>query len=611
MSELEKSGSAEFVENSNSWGKSSNSELATKAQELNKSRSNVWNSSNTPINYIENLDEWKKFRKHFAEMAKKKEKEIGEILELSEEKRDDLDIYRQEKTKLDVELQKIIWSLLYQLYNHIDFFSEIKDKIDTLINSWVQRNPIFVKMEDLGNDKLLVKLISDGELPQEKKDKLCEDVKMQLSEQWYNLSNMEFERCNKEQEDFKLNWNDATITQTIEWENINIWNDDLSWTINEDDKQNDETENDWWEINLLHLYLLLTEKNTKDYFLSFLDDSEKEELRKLELDPNLKNLLDKYKEIQRQLSRVSSKIDILTNEVSEIDDECSKYENDIVWLQENYNEQENSFFLNSHLSWEKVYLDDFVASPMVDKQIRYILELKKKWLPIPKTILLYWWHNLWKTHTAKLLGTELDRKLYHILSYDISNPEFEDAGLVLSSIFSTAINKKEPCIIFLDEMEKYTEWLKWSIYQNLIENTITRYISKIKKSNLDIIIVWSVSDKSKINPNLMKLELFEKQIPFEKYWKEECKKLLQKIISKKWLKLWDDVNIDDILPEIPDTEWWRNPEYIKRLIDIAQDYHLLNSENFESDMIISQTDIKEATKLMKEYSRSTADHVWF
>ena len=87
--------------------------------------------------------------------------------------------------------------------------------------------------------------------------------------------------------------------------------------------------------------------------------------------------------------------------------------------------------------------------------------------------------------------------------------------------------------------------------------------------------------------------------------------MLEQIMKKKWLKFSEDVEMSDVISNIPNIEWCRNPEYIKCLIDTAEDYHLLNSEAPEFDNIISISDIKQAMKLMKDRNLSSAEHMWY
>ena len=77
------------------------------------------------------------------------------------------------------------------------------------------------------------------------------------------------------------------------------------------------------------------------------------------------------------------------------------------------------------------------------------------------------------------------------------------------------------------------------------------------------------------------------------------------------MSFFSDVKLSDIISKLANSEWERNPEYIKCLIDEAEDYHLLNSENPEFDNTISISDIIEAMKLMKDRNRSSAEHMWY
>ena len=114
-----------------------------------------------------------------------------------------------------------------------------------------------------------------------------------------------------------------------------------------------------------------------------------------------------------------------------------------------------------------------------------------------------------------------------------------------------------------------------------------------------------------MDPSLLKQDVFQKQIEFEKYWDDECKELLQQIMQTKWLKFDKDVKLRDIISKLASSEWERNPEYIKCLIDTAEDYHLLNSEDPEFDNIISVSDINEAIKLIKDRNHSSAERMWY
>jgi hypothetical protein len=47
-------------------------------------------------------------------------------------------------------------------------------------------------------------------------------------------------------------------------------------------------------------------------------------------------------------------------------------------MNENMEKMNQTYFLDSYQSTKKVSLDDFVASPIVEKQVKYLIESYKK-----------------------------------------------------------------------------------------------------------------------------------------------------------------------------------------------------------------------------------------
>jgi ATP-dependent 26S proteasome regulatory subunit len=199
--------------------------------------------------------------------------------------------------------------------------------------------------------------------------------------------------------------------------------------------------------------------------------------------------------------------------------------------------------------------------------------------------------------------------MYYIKSYDIFTWWFSDPNIMLDTIFKSAIDKKEPCIIFLDEIESFIWWYAWSPYQNLIENTIRHHISKIKESDaVDIIIIWAISEKNKISPSLLKQDVFSKQIYFDNLPENRCVDFINKLAAENSVTIWSDVDVTKLVSSLKDHD--RNQEYIKKLMNIAIDSHKLNSWE-EDDSVLSMEDFNEALKVMLYYSRSTSQNVWF
>jgi len=198
--------------------------------------------------------------------------------------------------------------------------------------------------------------------------------------------------------------------------------------------------------------------------------------------------------------------------------------------------------------------------------------------------------------------------MYHIKSYDIFTWWFSDPNAMLDAIFTWAIKKKEPCIIFLDEIESYTHWYDGSPYQNLLENTIRHHISKIKDSNLDIIIIWAISDKKKVNPDLFKQDVFSQQIFFAPLNTGKSEELFNKIIEEKGLKLWKDVNIHKIF-EKKLKNIYVDPEYMKRIIAFTIDFHKLNETSNPDNNILSQKDFDDAIDYIDR--NINASRIWY
>lgn len=587
---------------------SSRVELAEIQNELSKTVSSAPNPSKAPLNYIDNMDEREKSQKEYDKKVREKQQELAMVLQISEDKLEEISEFRREKARIDIEIQKTIWSFCNKLYPYIDFLNEVANAINEWMQNMIDSNQESQEESVEEPQKYRVKVKVDRELTLEQKEELEQNIFSQLSEKWMDPENIVIDYEIHSSEELSRDIEEIRNAENAKSEDVEQSEDE------EEDEEEQEQVDETSEIKqnippILSTYFQLTSEDSREFFKSLLDDQYVEWMENLI--ENVKDLENRYKELWYQSYYLSEKIDKLEDESSKIDETWLKYENDIISLQEDKDKRDQSYFLNSHKSTKKVSIEDLVTTPVVKKQINHILNLYKKWLSIPKTILLYWWHNLWKTYAANVLSSELGLDMYHIKSYDIFNSEYQDPAEMLKAIFSLAVRKNEPCIIFLDEMEKFSGGSEWSPYQKVLENTLRHHISKIKESNRDIIIIWAVSEWWKLDPSLLKQDVFQKQIVFEKYWDNECEELLQQIMQKKWLKFDKDVKMSDIISKIPNSESERNPEYIKCLIDTAEDYHLLNSEDPEFANTISISDIMEAMKLMKDRNRSSAEHMWY
>ena len=196
--------------------------------------------------------------------------------------------------------------------------------------------------------------------------------------------------------------------------------------------------------------------------------------------------------------------------------------------------------------------------------------------------------------------------MYHIKSYDIFTWWFSDPNAMLDAIFNWAIKKKEPCIIFLDEIENFAWWYEWSPYQNLMENTIRHHISKIKDSSLDIMVIWAISDKNKVWTSLLKQDVFSKQIYFDTLSEDKCIKFIKQIAKEYNINL--NIDIDKLVNSLKDDN--RSQESIKKLINIAIDFHKMGNEETENITLLEE-DFDKAIKYILDYNRSMFKWVWF
>ena len=366
-----------------------------------------------------------------------------------------------------------------------------------------------------------------------------------------------------------------------------------------------------WELlddaeEIINKFLGITERDNWDKHKHKLNKTEIEWIENLR--ESLKKHCGNYLELLYQIDLIEAKIDKLENEENTL---YSSYYNKVKEAKKMEEEMEKlneTYFLNSYLSTKSAPLESFVSDPLVEKQISNIIELNKQGKPIPKTILLCWSLNSWKSYAANVLATELWRKMYHIKSYDIFTWWFSDPNAMLDAIFTWAIKKKEPCIIFLDEIESYTQWYDGSPYERLLENTIRHHVSKIKESSLDIMVIWAVSDKKKVSPDLFKQDVFSQQIFFTWISKERAEVLFNKIIEEKGAKLWYDVNIHKLF-EKKLKNMYIDPEYMKKIISFTIDFSKLNKSWDSENITLSLKDFNDAIDYIEK--NINASRLWY
>ncbi len=265
--------------------------------------------------------------------------------------------------------------------------------------------------------------------------------------------------------------------------------------------------------------------------------------------------------------------------------------------------------------WENnVSLSDSVLWEDVDNELKKIIymyknpdKIEKFWLTLPKTILFLWSKNSWKTFAAKVLKNELWQDMYHIKAQDIYAWEKSDPNAILESIFAAILEKEEKCIIFLDEIDKILENVEDSNYQKFMWNTIISNISKIKELDTNVIVIWAITDKNKVDNRFFKNDLFPKQIYLSEL-NDEWKQKLFDIESSKYSNVkFDNINLNVannwVMKDI-------SAEWIKQIIKIAVEN--VAYEKWESEILsVSQDDINKAIQIYQSMKWLKKEKVWF
>lgn len=565
-------------------------DLSGKLEEAIWSDAQTPNPQKAPLNYIDNMWEWEDAQKKFEEEIAKKQQELGVILWDYDDKIKETDRFREAKTDLEIRMQKVMWVIMDKLEDDDDF---ILDAYEKLYPGWDVTESVQIKEGENNANS------SENDEDVENQDiEAWEYIDEQVNQSW-DAENQIGNSVENSLENQGVSF--MTLLGDL-WFNVE-WISVVPLNGMEDGEANVLEYSS--EVLLKFLEIL----NAKNW------DKNKELLSKDEVE-KFEQLYAKVKKQCNNYLELGYQIDLLTDKISELEaDEAKIYTDYYNWVKEaqkmsdNMDDLNKAYFLNSYLSTKNVSFDSFVSSELVEKQIANIIALNKQWKPIPKTILLYWKSNLWKTYAANVLASELWRKMYHIKSYDIFTGWLSDPNAMLDAIFTWAIKMKEPCIIFLDEIEDFSCWDNWWPYQNLVENTIRHHISKIKDSSLDIMIIWAISNRNKVGPNLMKQDVFSKQIYFTPLSPEKYSKLFKSMLSDKGVKVCEDFNVESLINGIKDLD--RDQEYLKKLIDMAIDFHQLNHAEEVDNIVLSSDDFNDAIKFMTDYSHNVSQGVWY
>ena len=561
-------------EDGKSWEKvASRAALIWQLQSESVSNSSP-NPSRVPLNYIDNLDSRKKAQKEYEGEVKKNQHEIACILWEMEDKASELDSVRDHLCDKKNELNDVSGQIMEQIYAHQDFFFEILNRI---------------------------------------LEKLSENLEENEWAEWDDWQEIESWDDNEIQED---SWDGADEQQVIEWDNGGeSGNNLLFWEkieaiqnmfnqmwyqltlLNEDSSEADEEP----ERNALDFYFWMTDSANRPHFKQYLSNAEIDGIENL-ID---KELLTKWKILQYQLWFSEKLMNALQLEYNDLDKKYSSAVSKRSALDENMEKTNEKYSLDLYQSREKATMDSFISNPVVKKQIDNLIQLNKKWLPLPKAILLYGGHNLWKSYAANVLANELGRKMYHIELSDIFTWSVTDPNTELEYIFNCVESKKEPCIVFLDEMEKFNvDNSDWSAYKQLVSNTIRHHILKIKESSLDIMIIWAVSDKSRVDSSLLKQNLFPKMILFTPLWKEEAEWLMNQFINEMWMKLADDVDLWKVIENTKKDKY--TPESLKRFIEVVKSLHEL-----DDDAVFTMDDFEQARAYIAQTEHMMSNWIWY
>ena len=572
--------------------------LAEKIEEAKWTDTQTPNPKKAPLNYIDNMWEWEEAQKKYVEEVAQKQQELMTILWTYEDKTEETDRFRVAKSELEIRLNKTMWIIVDKLQNYEDFLIQVYTKI---YNSEVEKNKT-PESEETDNKKENTENLNENVEEKEEKEEIKEECaetsdneeseEKIWEEEWDEEWDEELGEGSGNKSLFDLLtelWLEFKVIPA-EMMNNNSW----KWKLL--DNANEETTR----------FLSVMYPKNREKYKKLLDKSEIQWMENLY--ESIKKHCNTYLELKCQIDLTSAKIDKLENEESVLYSsyytkvkEAKKMEEDMEKLNETY-------FLNSYLSTKSAPLENFISNPLVEKQISSIIELNKQGKPIPKTVLLCWSLNSWKSYAANVLATELWRKMYHIKSYDIFTWWFSDPNAMLDAIFTGAIKKKEPCIIFLDEIESYTQWYDGSAYERLLENTIRHHVSKIRESSLDIIVIWAVSDMKRVSPDLFKQDVFSQQIFFTWINKERAEVLFNKIIEEKGAKLWYDVNIHKLF-EKRLKNIYVDPEYIKKIIAFTIDFSKLNKSWDSDNIILTQKDFNDAIDYIEK--NINASRLWY
>lgn len=323
-----------------------------------------------------------------------------------------------------------------------------------------------------------------------------------------------------------------------------------------------------------HRQLSLHNLLLEDFILSSPMQQEFAEMNSLYADTlaytNVLSYIDYVREMHQE------KINTLTENKSILEDQIFLYT-------QKYEKLSIQGILNSHLYMgQPVWLNDLVADKHIVDDIQKIITMYKNPQPfvsaglsLPKSILLYGQKDTGKTFAAKVVASELSRKMYHIKTYDLFSENNIDPNAMVYDLFSLIINEvqitKKPCIIFLDELETIINsmWEYSSANQMIIANTLIKNIVNIQKSDLDIMILATVSKTKNIEDTLLKYDVFPKQIHFSSLDNNNQQSLFSKLFVDSAGVVFSK-SLD--FAKLTHASSGFSPDYIKKIATLAKEH---------------------------------------
>jgi len=274
----------------------------------------------------------------------------------------------------------------------------------------------------------------------------------------------------------------------------------------------------------------------------------------------------------------------------------TKYENAIkeykALLEEKAKVVNNGVLKKLEHNTTDLTLDDISFPERQKKQLQKLIAILndkegalKMGVKIPGAILFYGESDTGRTFTAKILASQTNKKLYHIKEQDIFSgynvTPNETMNNIIYYIIDKVKEKKEPCVIFIDEVDKIINSMGNEIDARLITNTLLKHINEIGESDLDVVVICSLTKKSSVDPRFINYSQFYDQVYFElpdvEGRRDMIKRHMEKIEKAAKRKIFaEDINLEEIIKK---TDHF-SPQYIKKLMETnaREAYFRKNSE---------------------------------